>query len=61
MNYALRFHVNRAGVSYWIHNRNPRGAPASHGCRGLYDEAIQKEQHGLPKDPEPDDGKRLSE
>ena len=49
MNYALRFHVNRKGVSYWIHGRDMPGYPVSHGCIGLYDESMQKEQFGLPK------------
>ena len=61
MNYALRFHVNRAGVSYWIHGRDLPGYPASHGCVGLYDEAMQKEQYGIPKEPELSDAKRLFE
>jgi hypothetical protein len=61
MNYALRFHVSRAGVSYWIHGRDLPGYPASHGCIGLYDEPMQKEQYGVPKDPELNDAKRLFE
>ncbi len=61
MNHALRFHVNRAGVSYWIHGRDLPGYPASHGCVGLYDESMQKEQYGIPKDPEVNDAKRLFE
>ena len=60
-NYALRFHVNREGVSYWIHGRDMSGYPASHGCIGLYDEPMQQEQYGLPKDPELNDAKRLFE
>jgi hypothetical protein len=59
MNYALRFHVNREGVSYWIHGRDMPGYPASHGCIGLYDESMQKEQYSIPKEPELDDAKRL--
>ncbi len=59
MNHALRFHVNRAGVSYWIHGRDLPGYPASHGCIGLYDESMQKEQYGIPKDPEVNDAKKL--
>ena len=43
MNYALRFYINREGVSYWIHGRDLPGYPASHGCIGLYDEPMQKE------------------
>jgi hypothetical protein len=61
MNYALRFHVNREGTSYWIHGRDLPGYPASHGCIGLYDEPMQKEQYGVPKDPELTDAKRLYE
>lgn len=61
MNYALRFFVNRAGVSYWIHGRDLPGYPASHGCIGLYDESMQQEQYGIPKDPELNDAKRLFE
>jgi L,D-transpeptidase catalytic domain len=61
MNYALRFHVNRAGESYWIHGRDLPGYPASHGCIGLYDESMQKEQYGISKEPELDDAKRLFE
>jgi L,D-transpeptidase catalytic domain len=59
MNYALRFHVNREGVSYWIHGRDMPGYPASHGCIGLYDESMQKEEYGIPMDPELNDAKRL--
>ena len=59
MNYALRFHVNREGVSYWIHGRDMPGYPVSHGCIGLYDEPMQKEEYGVPKDPELFDAERL--
>ena len=61
MNYALRFHVNREGVFYWIHGRDMPGYPASHGCIGLYDESMQKEQYGMPRKPELNDAKRLLE
>jgi hypothetical protein len=61
MNDALRFHVNREGLSYWIHGRDMPGHPASHGCIGLYDESMQKEQYGIPKEPELSDAKRLFE
>ncbi len=61
MNHALRFHVNREGVSYWIHGRDLPGYPASHGCVGLYDESMQKKQYGIPKDPEVNDAKKLFE
>lgn len=59
MNYALRFYVNHTGISYWIHGRDLPGYPASHGCIGLYDEPMQKEQYGIPKDPKLNDAKRL--
>jgi len=61
MNFALLFHVNREGVSYWIHGRDMPGYPASHGCIGLYDESMQREQFGAPKDPELSDAKKLFE
>ena len=61
MNYALRFFVNREGVTYWIHGRDLPGYPASHGCIGLYDESMQKEQYGIPNEPELNDAKRLFE
>lgn len=61
MNYGLRFYINREGVSYWIHGRDLPGYPASHGCIGLYDEPMQQEQYGFPKDPELNDAKRLFE
>ena len=61
MNYALRFFVNREGISYWIHGRDMPGYPASHGCIGLYDEPMQKEQYGFPKDPQLNDAKRFFE
>jgi hypothetical protein len=35
--------------------------PNSHGCIGLYDKPRQKEQNGVPKDPELNDAKRLFE
>lgn len=59
MNHALRFYVNREGVSYWIHGRDMPGYPASHGCIDLYDEPMQKEQYGVPKNPELNDAQRL--
>ena len=61
MNFALRFHVNREGVSYWSHGRDMPGYPVSHGCIGLYDESMQKEQYGIPKEPELNDAQRLFE
>jgi hypothetical protein len=61
MTYALRFYINRDGVSYWIHGRDVPGYPASHGCIGLYDEFMQHAQYGLPTYPELNDAKRLFE
>lgn len=46
-------------MSYWIHGRDMPGYPASHGCIGLYDESMQKEQYGGPKDPELFDAQML--
>lgn len=48
MHYALRFHVDKSKdgwPSYWLHGRDLPGHPASHGCIGLYDEAMQKEYY----------------
>ena len=59
MNYALRFHVSRAGVSYWFHGRDVTGYPVSHGCIGLYDEEMQREYYGYPSDPVLADAKVL--
>lgn len=61
MTWALRFHVNRDGVAYWIHGRDMPGYPASHGCVGLYDEAMQKKYYKLPRAPEMEDARKLFE
>lgn len=61
MRYALRFHVNREGVSYWIHGRDMPGYPASHGCVGLYDEAMQRDYYGVPDHPQLEDARQLFE
>lgn len=61
MNYALRFFINREGVSYWIHGRDMPGRPASHGCIGLYDEQMQKKYYGSPSNPVLDDARALYE
>jgi len=52
MTWALRFHIDRDGVNYWIHGRDMPGYPASHGCVGLYDEAMQKKYYKVPRTPE---------
>ncbi len=51
MDNAIRFHVGADNVSYWIHARDLPGKPASHGCIGVYDEAMQNRQYGIPADP----------
>jgi hypothetical protein len=61
MTYALRFHINREGVGYWIHGRDLPGTPASHGCIGLYDEVMQKDYYGVPQHPALADAKALYE
>jgi len=37
---TLRFHVNREGISYWIHGRDIPCYPASHGCARVSNAAI---------------------
>lgn len=59
MHYALRFLTTRQGVEVWIHGRDLPGYPASHGCVGLYDEAMQKEYYGVPRHPQLDAARRL--
>lgn len=61
MNYALRFHVSKEGISYWIHGRDLPGYPASHGCIGLYDEGMQAKHYKYPKSPILEDAKLLYE
>jgi hypothetical protein len=61
MTWALRFHVDRDGVAYWIHGRDMPGYPASHGCVGLYDEAMQKKYYKVPRAPEMEDARKLFE
>lgn len=51
MDYAIRFHIDRDRVSYWIHARDMPGRPASHGCIGVYDEVMQKRVYGWPDKP----------
>ncbi len=61
MNYGLRFHINKRGVSFWIHGRDLPGYPASHGCVGLYDEQMQKKYYGFPQTPTLEDARILFE
>lgn len=51
MDNAMRFHVAADGVGYWIHARDIPGKPASHGCIGLFDEAMQKRMFETPEKP----------
>ncbi len=51
MDYAIRFHIDKHDVAYWIHARDLPGRPASHGCVGLYDEAMQQRVYGFPENP----------
>jgi hypothetical protein len=59
MPWALRFHRTSGGVSYWIHGRDLPGTPASHGCVGLVDEAMQRRAYGRPAKPEVEDARVL--
>lgn len=59
MDNALRFHVGADNVSYWIHARDLPGKPASHGCIGLYDEAMQKRVFNAPQRPVLQDAEKL--
>ncbi len=61
MHYGLRFHVTANGVSDWIHGRDVPGYAASHGCIGLYDEAMQTEYYGRPRRPILEDARTLYE
>lgn len=51
MDNAMRFHIASDGVAYWIHARDLPGRPASHGCIGLFDEAMQKRMFDTPENP----------
>jgi len=59
MHYSLRFYISPWGVRYWIHGRDMPGYPASHGCIGLYDEAMQRKYYRFPKYPVLQDSKKL--
>jgi hypothetical protein len=51
MDNAMRFHISEDGVAYWIHARDLPGRPASHGCIGLFDEAMQNRMFDTPEKP----------
>lgn len=59
MDNALRFHIDKENVGYWIHSRDLPGRPASHGCIGLFDEAMQKRTFGTPLEPVLLDSRKL--
>ncbi len=61
MDYALRFYVDRDGVSYWFHGRDLPGFAASHGCIGLYDEDMQHTYYKYPDKPVLEDARKLYE
>lgn len=61
MDYAIRFYVGSDDVAFWIHARDLPGRPASHGCVGVYDEAMQNRVYGTPAFPALKDAKRLYE
>lgn len=61
MDYAMRFYIGPDNVAYWIHARDIPGKPASHGCIGLYDEAMQNRMFSFPDKPQLMDAKRLYE
>ena len=59
MDYAIRFFIDKEQVSYWIHARDLPGRPASHGCIGVFDEAMQHRVYGVPDKPVLQDAKKL--
>lgn len=59
MDNAIRFHIGEDNVSYWIHARDLPGKPASHGCIGVYDEAMQNRMYGNPETPQLLDSEKL--
>ena len=59
MDNAMRFYIGPDNVSYWIHARDLPGRPASHGCVGLFDEAMQNRMFGTPVKPALLDSKKL--
>lgn len=59
MDWALHFLFSREGTNYWMHGRDLPGFPASHGCVGLSDEAMQARCYGTPATPRLADARRL--
>lgn len=61
MDNAMRFYISPDSVAYWLHARDLPGRPASHGCIGLFDEAMQKRMFDTPEKPVLLDSQRLYE
>jgi len=59
MDYAIRFLIDKDNFLYWIHARDLPGRPASHGCIGVFDEAMQNRVYGVPDRPVLEDAKKL--
>ena len=59
MDNAMRFHVSEDGIAYWLHARDFPRRPASHGCIGLFDEAMQNRMFDTPEHPVLLDSQRL--
>jgi hypothetical protein len=59
MDYAILFFIDKENYLYWIHARDLPGRPASHGCIGVFDEAMQKRVYGVPDKPVLQDAKKL--
>ncbi|MBN2437099.1 MAG: L,D-transpeptidase [Deltaproteobacteria bacterium] len=59
MDYAIFFFIDKDNFLYWIHARDMPGRPASHGCIGVFDEAMQKRTYGVPDEPVMEDAKKL--
>jgi hypothetical protein len=59
MDYAIRFLIDKEQISYWIHARDLPGRPASHGCVGVFDEAMQHRVYGVPDKPVIKDAAKL--
>jgi hypothetical protein len=59
MDNAMRFYIAPDNVAYWLHARDLPGRPASHGCIGLFDEAMQKRMFQVPAEPYLMDSQKL--
>jgi hypothetical protein len=59
MDNAMRFYIGPDNVAYWLHARDLPGRPASHGCVGLFDEAMQNRMFSTPEKPALLDSRKL--